>query len=134
MASIFSKIIAGDIPAYKIHEDQHSLSFLTAGPIRLGHTLVVPKIEVDYFLDVPEPFYSAVFLHAKAIGHALEKATGCQRVGAMIQGLEVPHFHLHLVPMEGPSDLDFSKARERPDSEMSRIHQQILAALKPEVS
>jgi histidine triad (HIT) family protein len=130
MASIFSKIILGEIPSFKIYEDEYVYAFLDIRPIHLGHTLVVPKLEVDHFFDVPEPHYSAVFQAAKKIGLAIQEVTGCPRVGATILGFEVPHAHYHLVPMWGPSDLSFSLAKPRTESEMKDVQQEIVAALK----
>lgn len=101
MASVFSKIIAGEIPAYKIYEDEYTFAFLDIAPLAPGHTLVVPKIEVDKFYTVPEPFYTAVFQTAKRIATAMEKALSTERVIAKIIGTDVPHFHLHLLPLKG---------------------------------
>jgi histidine triad (HIT) family protein len=130
MASIFSKIIRGEIPSFKIYEDEYVFAFLDIRPIHLGHTLVVPKLEVDHFFDVPEPHYSAVFQAAKKIGLAIQEVTGCPRVGTTILGFEVPHAHYHLVPMWGPSDLSFSLAKPRSSDEMKDVQQKIVAALK----
>jgi histidine triad (HIT) family protein len=129
MATIFSKIIAGDIPSYKIYEDEHTFAFLDINPIELGHTLVVPKVEVDYFLDVPEPYYSAVFKTAKVVGRAIHEATGCKRVGTIVLGWDVPHFHYHLVPMFGHGALDFRRSKKRSDAEMRETHAAILKNL-----
>ncbi len=130
MPSIFSKIIAGEIPCYKIHEDELTFSFLSIEPIQLGHTLIVPRVEVDHFLDVSEPAYSRIFQNAKIIGQAIQKATGCKRVGTMIQGWEVPHCHYHLVPMFDPSDLSFAKAKGRSEAEMKKIQAEIQSYLR----
>jgi histidine triad (HIT) family protein len=100
MSTIFTKIINGEIPSYKIYEDDYTYSFLDIKPFHLGHTLVVSKIEVDYFVDVPEPYYSAVFQTAKKIAPAIQKATKTERIGTLIEGLEVPHFHYHLIPIK----------------------------------
>lgn len=129
MASIFTKIINGEIPSYKIFEDEHTYAFLDIMPIQLGHTLVVPKTEVDYFLDVPEPYYSAVFRTAKHIGKAIHTATECKRVGTIILGWDVPHFHFHMVPMFGHGELDFRKAKKRSATEMQEIQKKILENL-----
>ena len=99
MPTLFSKIIDGQLDSYKIYEDDFTFALLDIFPYQKGHTLIVPKIEVDYFVDVPEPFYSAVFKTAQKISPAIQKATNCLRVGMMVQGVEVPHFHLHLIPM-----------------------------------
>lgn len=129
MSGLFMRIIQGELPCYKIYEDEHVFSFLSRDQINPGHTLVVPKVEVDYFLDVEDPYYSAVFQAAKPIGRAIHRATGCRRVGAMILGLEVPHFHLHLVPMQAESDLSFSRARVLEDAEMAAMRDEIVAKI-----
>lgn len=125
MASIFTKIINNEIPCYKIFEDEYTFAFLDINPINPGHTLVVPKIEVDYFIDVPEPFYSAVFKTAKLVGRAIHDATECKRVGTIIAGWDVPHFHYHLIPMNGLGDLDFKKGKPRSDEEMKSMQKKI---------
>lgn len=130
MASVFTKIIRGELPSYKIYEDDHVFAFLSIDPIRAGHTLVVPKAEVDQFTDVPEPHYTDVFKAAKPLGRAILMATGCRRVGMAVQGFEVPHFHLHLIPLWGTEDFDFKKAKRLPDSEMKDVQAKILAKLK----
>lgn len=130
MSSVFTKIIKGELPCYKIYEDDLTISILTIAPIQLGHTLVIPKEEIDHYLDVPEPAYLRVFQNAQKIGKAIHKATGCTRVGTMIQGWEVPHFHYHVVPMWGPDDLNLTKARSRDESEMKDIWLKIREALE----
>lgn len=113
MTTIFSKIISGDLPSYKVYEDEWTYAFLTKEAIHLGHTLIIPKVEIDYFIDVPEPYYSMVFENAKILSRAIHNVTGCKRVGTIIAGWDVPHFHYHLVPMFGYSDLSPSRAKER---------------------
>jgi histidine triad (HIT) family protein len=130
MAGLFSKIIKGEIPSFKIYEDEHVFAFLDIRPIHLGHTLVVPKVEVDHFFDVPEPYYSAVFQAAKRIGLAIQEVTGCPRVGTTILGFEVPHAHYHVVPLWGPADLSFSLAKARSPEEMKDIQAKIVQALR----
>ena len=129
MASIFTKIIRGELPSYKIHETEQVLAILTIDPIQPGHTIVFPKVEVDHFFDVGDPHYSAVFQAAKPIAKAIQAATGCLRVGVAVQGFEVPHFHLHLIPMWGTEDFDFRKAKRRPSEEMAAIQQKIVGKL-----
>ena len=130
MPTIFSKIIQGELPCYKIFEDEYTFAFLDIKPHNLGHTLIVPKIEVGDYKDVPEPYYSAVFQNAKTIGRAIQKATGCVRVGLLVHGMGVPdHFHLHLIPMFHVDDLNTDKASSRSEAEMKRILQQIVANL-----
>jgi len=129
MSSIFTKIINGEIPCYKIFEDEYTFAFLDINPIQLGHTLVIPKIEVDYFIDVPEPYYSAVFKTAKIVSKAIHEATGCNRVGSIIAGFDVPHFHYHLIPMNDMSDLSFKKAQGRDKDEMLEMQEKIKSFL-----
>ena len=129
MSGLFMRIIQGELPCYKIYEDEHVFALLSRDQINPGHTLVIPKVEVDYFLDVEEPYYSAVFRAAKPIARAIEKATGCRRVGAMILGLEVPHFHLHLVPMQAESDLSFARAKVLGEAQMTEMRDKIVAEL-----
>lgn len=99
MSTVFSKIIAGEIPCYKIYEDEYTFAFLDIAPLAPGHILIVPKTEVDKFYNVEEPYYTAVFQSAKKIASAMEKALDTQRVVAKIIGTDVPHFHVHLIPM-----------------------------------
>ncbi|MBI2522224.1 MAG: HIT family protein [Bdellovibrio sp.] len=129
MPSIFTKIINGEIPCYKIMEDEFTIAFLTIQPIHLGHTLVVPKIEIDHHLDCPEPYYSRVFINAQKIGKAIMKATNCKRIGTCIIGLEVPHFHYHLMPIWSPEDMDFRRAKSRSEKEMKEIREKICSYL-----
>ena len=129
MPSIFTKIINGEIPCYKIHEDEYTFSFLDINPINIGHTLIVPKIEIDNFVDVPEPYYSAVFTNAKIISKAIQRATGCNRVSTVIAGWDVPHFHYHLIPTNIFSDLDFKKAKSIGSEEMKKIQDNIIKIL-----
>jgi histidine triad (HIT) family protein len=109
--TIFSKIIAGDIPAYKIAEDEKFFAFLDIFPLVEGHVLVVPKLEVDKFFDVPDNYLSRMLVFAKPIAKAIEKAFPCNRCGLSVIGLEVPHAHLHLVPINGMNDLNFTRGK-----------------------
>lgn len=111
MASIFSKIINGEIPSYKIAEDDLFFAFLDINPLSQGHTLVVPRSEVDKLFDLDEQTYTGIWLFAKKIAFALEKTMPCKRVGVAVVGLEVPHAHIHLVPINGIYDIDFSKPK-----------------------
>lgn len=129
MSSLFSKIIAGELPSFKIYEDEHTFAFLDIRPVNPGHTLVVPKIEVDYFVDVPEPHYSAVFKTAKLISPAIEAASECSRIGTATVGFEVPHFHYHLIPLLGITDLDFSRAKETSEEALKQMQEKILSHL-----
>jgi histidine triad (HIT) family protein len=103
--TLFTKIINGQIPCYKIYEDEYTFAFLDINPLQIGHTLIVPKIEVDYFVEVPEPYYSAVFQTAKKIAPALTKVTGKNRVLLTVEGFDIPHFHLHIVPANSSTEL-----------------------------
>ena len=129
MASLFTKIINGELPSYKVYEDDNVFCFLDIFPIHLGHTLIVPKKEVDYFVDLDEPHYSAVFQTAKKIAPALKSATDCVRVGTAVLGFEVPHFHYHLVPMWNLADLDFAKKVKVDPEQLEAMQQKILSAL-----
>lgn len=130
MASIFTKIIQGEIPSYKIKEDEHFLAFLDAFPIAKGHVLVIPKVEVDKLYDLEDDLLSQYLVFAKPIAKALEKAFPCERVGMSVVGLEVPHAHLHLLPINGMSDLNFTKEKLKfsPD-EMKAIQEKIIENL-----
>lgn len=130
MASLFTKIMRGELPCYKIHEDEHTFSFLALDQVNLGHTLVVPRVEVDSFLEVPEPYYSAVFRNAQVIGRAIRVASGAPRVGTIIAGFEVHHFHYHLIPAWGIPDLNFARAQRRTPGEMEQIQKKIIENLK----
>lgn len=129
MASIFTRIIKGELPAYRVHEDEYTISILALDQVNLGHCLVIPKLEVDSFMDLPEPHYSAVFKNAQIISRAIKKATGCPRVGAIIAGFEVPHFHYHLIPAWSIPELSFSRAQKRTPEEMSDIQNKIKSYL-----
>lgn len=107
MPSIFSKIIAGDIPCYKIAENDDYIAFLDVFPLKKGHVLVVPKKEVDYIFDLDDTTYSGLMLFAKDVAAALKKAIPCNRVGVTVIGLEVPHAHVHLIPINTEDDMNF---------------------------
>jgi histidine triad (HIT) family protein len=124
-SSVFSRIIAGEIPSYKVYEDEHTFAFLDINPLRPGHVLVVPKTEVDHFFEVPEPYYSAVFATAKKLSPAIREAVGGARVALVVAGFDVPHFHLHLVPSDSMADLDYSKTQKLEPAEMEKIRAKI---------
>ena len=111
MASIFSRIIAGEIPSYKVAEDERHYAFLDINPLSEGHTLVVPKHEVDYIFDLSDEEYAALQLFAKRVATAVEKTVDCKRIATAVIGLEVPHAHIHIVPIKTEGDLDFRKAK-----------------------
>lgn len=109
--TLFSKIISGEIPSYKIAEDQRFFAFLDIFPLREGHTLVVPRLEVDRFFDVPDEYLAEMLLFARPIARAIERAFDCNRCGLSVIGLEVPHAHLHLVPIDRADDLNFTRKK-----------------------
>lgn len=111
MATIFSKIIAGEIPSYKIAENEQFYAFLDINPLAKGHTLVVPKQEVDYIFDLDDATLAAMHVFAKQVAHAIEKAIPCKRIGVSVIGLEVPHAHIHLIPITDEKDMNFSNQR-----------------------
>lgn len=130
MATIFSKIASGEIPSYKIAEDDRFFSFLDINPVAPGHVLVIPKREVDYIFDLEDEELAAMQLFAKRIAKAIGNAMPCRKVGQCVIGLEVPHAHIHLVPMRTEADMDFRKPKlNLPPEEMERIAQAIKGAL-----
>ncbi len=129
MASIFTKIINGELPCYKLHEDDLTISILTIEPINLGHALVIPKQEINHWFDVPAETVSRVQVNAQKIAKAVKAATGCPRILTAAIGFEVPHYHLHLIPAWSMEDLNFKKAQKRTDVEMKDIQQKIVAGL-----
>ena len=129
MASIFSKIVRGEIPSHKIAETDHFLAFLDAFPIAEGHTLVIPKREVDYVFDLDDQEYSELFLFAKSIVPALQKVVPCLRIGLTVIGLEVPHTHIHLLPLNSMADADFSKKIQTTQEELAALAAKIRAEI-----
>ena len=111
MATIFSKIIAGEIPSYKVAEDDRFYAFLDINPMVKGHTLVVPKREVDYIFDLEDEELAAMHVFAKHVAQAIQKAFPCRKVGEAVLGLEVPHAHIHLIPMQSEKDMLFSNPK-----------------------
>jgi len=111
MASIFTKIVNGEIPCHKVAEDEHFLAFLDINPLAKGHTLVIPKKEVDYIFDLDDETLSSMTLFAKKVAKAIGKSVKCNRVGIAVIGLEVPHAHIHLVPINGIHDLNFANPK-----------------------
>lgn len=131
MAGIFSKIIAGEIPGYKIAEDEHFYAFLDIFPMARGHVLVVPKTEVDKAFDLPEAYLSKWLVFARPIAKAIEAAFPCDRCGMSIIGLEVPHAHLHLVPINSADDLNFTRPKLKLSAEeLSEVQRLILEGLQ----
>ena len=111
MASIFAKIVNGEIPAYKVAEDENYFAFLDINPLAKGHTLVITKQEIDYFFDLPDELIAGMHVFAKNIAMAIDSVVDCKRVGVVVLGLEVPHAHLHLIPINSLYDIEFSKPK-----------------------
>lgn len=131
MATIFSKIIAGEIPCYKVGEDDKNFAFLDINPVNKGHVLVVPKTENDYIFNLSDEDYASLTLFAKKVAKAMEKVIECKRVGVAVIGLEVPHAHIHLIPITEEKDMYFSKPKMTlPDDEMKTIAEAIANELK----
>lgn len=122
--TIFSRIIAGEIPSYKIAENEKFFAFLDIYPLVHGHTLVIPKIEIDKLFDVPDEYLSEMLVFAKPIAKAIEKAFPCDRCGLAVVGLEVPHAHIHLVPLNTINDINFMKAKLKPKPEQLKASQE----------
>lgn len=129
MPTIFSRIIAGEIPSYKVAEDDKHYAFLDINPVAPGHTLVVPKREESYIFNLTDQELADLNIFAKKVAKALERAVPCKRIGVTVIGLEVPHAHIHLIPINSEADMSFSKARPAADpDEMKRIADSIAAA------
>ena len=129
MPTLFSQIIAGEIPSYRIYEDEYIYAFLDIVPQRLGHTLIVPKIEIDHFADVPEPYYSAIFQAAKKLSPAIQQATRCKRICTTFVWYELPHCHYHIIPTDSIVDLDHAKAKKAEHVELKKMQEKVLAFL-----
>ena len=128
--TIFSKIIAGEIPAYKIAENEHFFAFLDIFPLREGHVLVVPKNETDKLFDLSDEYLGQMLLFAKPIAHAIEKAFDCNRCGISVVGLEVPHAHIHLIPINSANDLNFTQAKpQMPAEKLKLVQEKIISNL-----
>ncbi|OKY86001.1 MAG: HIT family protein [Bacteroidales bacterium 52_46] len=127
MATLFSRIAAGEIPSYKVAETDRYFAFLDINPVQPGHVLVIPKKETDYIFDIEDDEYAGLQLFAKKVARALRRAVPCRKVGVAVIGLEVPHAHIHLVPMSKEGDLDFTKKTTLPDAEMKSIAEAIAA-------
>jgi histidine triad (HIT) family protein len=127
MSSIFTKIINGEIPSYKIAEDANYYAFLDINPLAKGHTLVIPKKEIDYIFDVDDQTLGGMMIFAKKVAKAIEKVIPCERIGVTVIGLEVPHAHIHLIPMNGIHDMEFSKPKLKLNKEE---FQEIAAKIK----
>ena len=127
--SIFTKIIKGEIPCHKIEENEHFIAFLDIMPIKKGHTLVVPKAQVDYIFDLEDQTLGDLMIFAKKVAKKIEATISCERMGVAVIGLEVPHAHVHLIPLEGISDIDFSQPKlNLSQQELKEVALQINAA------
>ncbi len=125
MATLFTKIIKGEIPCHKIYEDDTYLAFLDIRPINPGHTLVIPKKEVNYIFDLDDDLLAGLMLCAKKVAHMIEQKVTCKRIGIMVAGLEVPHAHVHLIPMNEIPDLNFANAKSASNEDLAEICQKI---------
>jgi histidine triad (HIT) family protein len=128
--TIFSKIIAGQIPCHKIAESEKFIAFLDIEPLVKGHVLVVPKLEINKIFDVPDDYLAEMLVFAKPIAHAIEKAFDCRRCGISVIGLEVPHAHLHVVPINSANDLNFTRPKlKTTDKELKEVQERILSKM-----
>ncbi len=128
--TIFSKIIAGEIPSYKIAENKKFFAFLDIFPLREGHTLVIPKLEVDNLFDLDDSYLSEMLVFAKPIAKAIEKSFRCNRCGISVVGIEVPHAHMHLIPINSANDLNFTQPKLKVSEEdLKKVQQKILSNL-----
>jgi len=134
MSSIFSKIIKGEIPAYKVAETENYLAFLDVFPLKRGHTLVIPKVEVDYIFDLDDELFAGLHIFSKIVAKAIKNAIPCQRIGTAVIGLEVPHTHIHLIPIDKVDDINFSKPKINLEpEEFESIAASIREALKKQL-
>ena len=129
MPTIFTKILAGEIPAHKILENDRYLAFLDIRPVNPGHTLVIPKQEIDYIFDIEDELLKGLMIFAKKVAKAIKQTVPCQKVGIMVAGIEVPHAHIHLIPINGVSDLNFARAKPMPQEELASTAAKIRANL-----
>ncbi|MBR0538635.1 MAG: HIT family protein [Bacteroidales bacterium] len=130
MATIFSRIVNGEIPCYKIAEDERFFAFMDINPVAIGHTLVIPKREDDYIFNLDDDEIGAMMVFAKKIAKALEKAVPCKRIGVAVIGLEVPHAHIHLIPISQEGDMDFKKEHvHMSEEEFRKVQKRIVEQL-----
>lgn len=125
MPSLFTRMVQGEIPCHKILEDEQYLAFLDIRPINPGHTLVIPKKEIDYLFDLDDELLSGLFIFAKKAAKMIRQAVPCKKVGVMVAGIEVPHAHVHLVPIFEIGDLNFAKAKPASTEELAKIAEKI---------
>lgn len=131
MATIFSKIISGEIPSYKILENERYYAFLDINPLAEGHTLVIPKVETDYLFDLEDQWLGDMMIFARKVALAIDQTMECKRVGVAVLGLEVPHAHIHLVPINNLHDIEFSRPKMKfSEEEFRRTAEKISAAIK----
>ncbi|KPK88080.1 MAG: HIT family hydrolase [Bacteroides sp. SM23_62_1] len=131
MASIFTRIVKGEIPCYKIDENDHYLAFLDINPLEKGHTLVIPKQEIDYLFDLDDDLLAGMSVFAKKIARAIDSVMDCKRVGVAVLGLEVPHAHIHLIPINSLYDIEFSRPKlQLSTDEFEEIAEKIRGALR----
>jgi len=129
MSSIFSKIVAGEVPCFKVAEDDNYLAFLDITPLRRGHVLVIPKKETDYIFDLTDEAIGGIFVFSKKVAQSIKKACPCKKVGVTIIGLEVPHAHIHLIPMNSMADMNFAQEKlVLSNDELSEIADKIINA------
>lgn len=130
MSSIFSKIVSNEIPSYKVYENENFLAFLDINPLKKGHTLVIPKIEVDYIFDLESKEYQELWNFAKLIANGMKRVIKCERISIVVMGLEVPHAHIHLIPLDSMQDIDFSQPKLNLSSDqMNKIASLINSAI-----
>ncbi len=131
MASLFSKIVKGEIPCYKIAEEENYLAFLDVFPLAKGHTLVIPKKATDYIFDIEDKEFAGLQLFSKKVAKAIKKAIPCKKIGVAVIGLEVPHAHIHLIPLNNVSDINFSRPKlNLPKEERDRLNQEAMKILR----
>ena len=130
MPSIFSKIVRNEIPSYKVYENENFLAFLDINPLKKGHTLVIPKIEVDYIFDLESKEYQELWNFAKLVAKGMKRVIKCERISIVVMGLEVPHAHIHLIPLDNMQDIDFSQPKLNLSSDqMNKIASLINSAI-----
>lgn len=131
MSSLFSRIINGEIPSYKIAENEHFYAFLDISPLSPGHTLVIPKLETDYLFDLPEKYLEEILVFARPLAKAIQQSVPCKRCGVAVIGLEVPHAHLHIVPINNADDINFTRPKlSLSPGEMKSVQDKICANLQ----
>lgn len=126
MASIFSRIVKGEIPCHKILEDENYLAFLDIRPIKPGHCLVIPKKEIDYLFDMEDDLLKGLILFSKKVARKVKKVMPCKRIGVMVCGIEVPHTHIHLIPIDQIADMNFANAKSASNAELAEVAKKII--------